>query len=181
MRVIAGKYKGRKLAAPKGNDIRPTTDKTKEAMFSIIAFELPEAKVLDLFSGTGSLGIEALSRGAASCTFCEKSRQAVDQIRENLAHCGIGEEARIYPGDVIRLLETMEDSFDIVLMDPPYGQGLCQEALRLIDERGLMEDGGRVICEHRREDVLPEEMGDLVRTKERRYGISMLSIYETRE
>jgi len=180
MRVIAGKYKGRKLAAPAGRDIRPTTDKTKEAMFSILAFELPDARVLDLFSGTGSLGIEALSRGAASCVFCEKSRQALDQIRENLDHCDIGDEARIQPGDVARSLERFGDlgeKFDVILMDPPYGQGLCQQALGIIDEHDLLEEGGIIICEHRKEDDMPEQVGSLQRTRERRYGISMLTQY----
>ena len=184
MRVIAGQYKGRKLAAPSGNDIRPTTDKTKEAMFSIIAFELPESNVLDIFSGTGSLGIEALSRGARSCTFCEKSRQAVQQIRENLDHCGIGSEAVVRSGDALRILESMgerSERFHIILMDPPYEQGLCEKALRIISDGRILEDDGTIICEHRREDIMPENVGDLILRKQRRYGISMLSIYGREE
>lgn len=177
MRVIAGKYKGRKLSAPKGNDIRPTTDKTKEAMFSILAFDLPGADVLDLFSGTGALGIEALSRGAASCVFCEKSRSAVEHIRDNLAHCGIGNEAGLRPGDVLRTLEMLEEKFDIVVMDPPYGEGLCEKAMEIIAANALLKDEGIIVCEHRKEDIIPNRIGDLIRTKERRYGISMLSIY----
>lgn len=190
MRVIAGKYKGRKLEAPRGRDIRPTTDKTKEAMFSILAFDVPDARVLDLFSGTGALGIEALSRGASSCVFCEKSKTAVAQIEENLEHCGI-EVARaaltgsggrdgafMCPGDVMRSLELLEGSFDVILMDPPYGQGLCEKAIEIISERGLLSEEGIMVCEHRKEDELPESLGDITRTKLRRYGISMLSVYE---
>ena len=193
MRVIAGKYKGRKLAAPAGRDIRPTTDKTKEAIFSILAFDLPGARVLDLFSGTGALGIEALSRGASSCIFCERSKTALKQIEENLEHCGIRQSrtipaqaadeaddavAVIRPGDVMNSLEMLEGPFDVILMDPPYGQGFCEEALRLISERKLLSEDGLIVCEHRKEDELPEKAGDLGRIKERRYGISMLSIYE---
>ena len=190
MRVISGIYKGRRLTAPPGRDIRPTTDKTKEAMFSILAFDIPGARVLDLFSGTGALGIEALSRGAASCIFCEKSKAAVAQIEENLRHCGIeagratfSEKARegaasVLPGDVMKSLEYLEGPFDVIIMDPPYGQGLCEEALEIISGRGLLDDDGILVCEHRKEDDLPEAAGELVMTKQRRYGISMLSIYE---
>lgn len=197
MRVIAGRYKGRKLTAPEGRDIRPTTDKTKEAVFSILTAYTPGARVLDLFSGTGGLGIEALSRGAEICIFCDKSRDALNQIRANLDHCGIlvdalsvvlngvsdddEPEAAICPGEIERTLpriaEISEEPFDIILMDPPYGKGLCRKAMEIISEEGLLADEGIIVCEHRREEDLPETVGSFNMMKQRRYGISMLSLY----
>lgn len=196
MRVIAGIYKGRKLAAPPGKEIRPTTDKTKEAIFSILTNEIPGARVLDIFSGTGALGIEALSRGADICVFCEKSKTALSQIRDNLDHCGIDVRtlhrvfetdeidepvAAICPGDMEKTLDHIAQvsngPFDVILMDPPYGQGLCQKAMEIIGEEGLLDEDGLIVCEHPDNEELPDEAGGFVKTKERRYGISRVSIY----
>ena len=201
MRVIAGIYKGRRLEAPKGRDVRPTTDKTKEAIFSMLAGSIPDALVLDLFSGTGALGIEALSRGSRACVFCEKAREALDQIAANLDHCGIpagrlsddpdmtdGGIAVICPGDVKRSMERFsgEDPseglrFDVILMDPPYGKDLCRKTLDLIDEYDLLADDGIIMCEHRKEEAMPERVGSFALTRQRRYGISMVSLYEEAE
>lgn len=177
MRVIAGEYKGRKLESPENYDIRPTTDKAKEALFSILTEETPGSRVLDLFAGTGALGIEALSRGAAECVFADHSRQSVGIIRRNLAHCGAEDRARVIPGDYRKVLAGLGGTFDIILMDPPYNQGLLEEAFRLIREHGLLAEGGLIVCEHRKEEELPEEIAGFLREKERRYGIVKLSIY----
>lgn len=177
MRVIAGTYKGRKLESPENYDIRPTTDKAKEALFSILYNELPGSRVLDLFAGTGALGIEALSRGAAECVFVDHSRQSIGLIKGNLAHCKVEEPARVIAGDFRRVLTGLAGNFDIILMDPPYGQGLIEEALRIIGQQGLLTDGGVIVCEHRKEEQLPDIICDFEKVKERRYGIVKLSIY----
>ena len=177
MRVIAGQYKGRKLESPENYDIRPTTDKAKEALFSILYNDTPGARVLDLFAGTGGLGIEALSRGASECIFVDHSRQSAGLVKRNLAGCGVKEEARVLQGDYRKVLAGLTGSFDIILMDPPYNKGLLEDAFHLIREHGLLAPDGVIVCEHRREEVLPEEIDGFVREKERRYGIVKLSIY----
>lgn len=177
MRVIAGIYKGRKLRSPENHDIRPTSDKTKEAMFSMLTGRTEGARVLDLFAGSGALGIEALSRGAKACVFVDSSRAAVRLIKENLAGCGIGEEATVRTGDYRRVLETLEGTFDIIFMDPPYDKGLAEEAFRLIDEGELLAPDGILIAEHGKNEDYPEEIHGLFREKERRYGICKCSIY----
>lgn len=177
MRVIAGKYKGRKLQSPENYDIRPTTDKAKEALFSILTEEIAGARVLDLFAGTGALGIEALSRGASECVFADSSRTSLRLIRGNLEHCGIGGEAKVMSGDFRKVLGGLYGTFDIILLDPPYNKGLLEDAIELIRSQELLEDGGVIVCEHRREEQLPEEIAGFIREKERRYGIVKLSIY----
>lgn len=177
MRVIAGAYKGRKLESPENFDIRPTTDKAKEALFSILMNEIAGARVLDLFAGSGALGIEALSRGAQECIFVDHSRQSVGLIKRNLAACGVREPARVIAGDYRKVLAGLAGTFDIILMDPPYNRGLLGDAFRLISEQGLLAEGGVIVCEHRKEEELPEEICGFTREKERRYGIVKLSIY----
>ncbi|MBQ9059801.1 MAG: 16S rRNA (guanine(966)-N(2))-methyltransferase RsmD [Firmicutes bacterium] len=177
MRVIAGIYKGRKLESPENYDIRPTTDKAKEACFSILNNDIPGARVLDLFAGTGALGIEALSRGAAECVFTDHSRQSIGLVKRNLAHCGAGSEARVIAGDFRKVLPGLSGIFDVILMDPPYNKGLLDEALEIISEHGLLAEGGVIVCEHRKEEELPPQVGILTKEKERRYGIVKLSIY----
>ncbi len=177
MRVIAGTYKGRKLESPDSYDIRPTTDKAKEALFSILMNETAGARVLDVFAGSGALGIEALSRGAAECVFIDHSRQSVALIKRNLAACGVTEPARVIAGDYRKALAGLGGRFDIILMDPPYGQSLLEEAFRLIHEQSLLSEGGVIVCEHRKEEELPEEICGFQKEKERRYGIVKLSIY----
>ncbi len=177
MRVIAGKYKGRKLNPPADHAIRPTSDKTKEALFSILAPWLEDARVLDLFAGSGALGIEALSRGAAECVFGDSSRAAAALIRDNLDHCRVEEKIQIRSGDYRKVLSLLEGQFDIILLDPPYRKGLMEDAVRLICENGLLAEDGVLVCEHGKDVDLPEEWFTLKREKERRYGISKLSIY----
>ena len=123
MRVIAGIAKGRKLVAPPGDDVRPTTDRTKEALFSILQPVMIGAAVLDLYAGAGSLGIEALSRGAERVTFVEKAGRALASLQENLEETGLGEAAEVVRGDVLTVLEAGPPGgpFDVVLLDPPYG------------------------------------------------------------
>ena len=180
MRVITGKYKGRKLNTPANYDIRPTTDKAKEALFSILTNEIYDSRVLDLFAGTGGLGIEALSRGASYCQFVDSSRDSIRLIKENLDHCKVEEDVRVTPGDYRKVLANLGDRgdvFDIILLDPPYQKGLLDEAFRLIAEHGLLAEDGVIVAEHRKEETVPEECHGFELEKQRRYGIAMLSIY----
>ena len=185
MRVIAGKYKGRKLNSPDDSTVRPTTDKVKEACFSILTNEIYGARVLDLFAGTGGLGIEALSRGASYCLFSDSSRRSLDLIRSNLAHCAVEEKTKVAAGDYAKVLknlarrieEGLEEPFDIILLDPPYDAGYLDEAFRLIAEGGVLAGDGLIVAEHRKQEELPEILHGFIRAKERRYGVVKLSIY----
>ena len=146
MRVITGSARGRTLLTLAGDDIvRPTTDRVKEAMFSILQFELEGRRVLDLFGGCGQLGIEALSRGAAACTFVDKDKQAVAVIQKNLEHTGLAGSAKVLHTDSFAFLSMTPEVFDIVLLDPPYASGQLQEALSLLN--GRVAPGGVIMCE----------------------------------
>lgn len=179
MRVITGTARGKRLKTLEGLDVRPTSDKVKEAIFSIIQFDLPEARILDLFAGSGQLGIEALSRGAKSCVFVDKSRASVNCVRENVECCGFTTLSRIVNADGIDYLRSAPE-FDIVLLDPPYHQGLILEALALLD--GKVSPGGTVVCEHEAGLQLPERIGQLIKKKEYGYGKTVaLTTYTTED
>ncbi|MEG1942311.1 MAG: 16S rRNA (guanine(966)-N(2))-methyltransferase RsmD [Angelakisella sp.] len=175
MRVITGTARGRKLITLEGNDVRPTTDKVKEAMFSAIQFEIEGARVLDLFCGSGQLGLEALSRGAAYCTFVDQSRDAQNVTRENLQATGLSKNSKVAAMDAMAFLQSTQGGFDIALLDPPYGKELVSTALPKLAEK--MSDSGVIICETAVTDELPETVGDFAAVRNRRYGKIMLTIY----
>ena len=177
MRIIAGEYKGRRLKSPADDSIRPTADKVKEALFSMLTEHIYGSRVLDLFSGTGNLGIEALSRGAEECVFGDSSKESIRLIKENIAHCRAETGAVVVPGDFRKLLMNVDGEFDVILLDPPYGKGLMEPCFELIRERQLLAEGGVIIAEHRKEEVLPKEFCGFEKVKERKYGIVVLSIY----
>lgn len=177
MRIITGEYKGRRLRGPEDNSVRPTADKVKEALFSIIADKLWGSRVLDLFAGTGSLGLEALSRGAESCLFGDNSRESLKIIKSNIEMCGAGQKAEVMAGDYRKVLMNAKGQFDIIFLDPPYGKGFLEKSITLIGEEGLLKEGGLIIAEHRKEEELPETVQGFYREKERKYGIVKLSIY----
>lgn len=177
MRIIAGKYKGRKLETPRGNDVRPTTDKVKEAMFSILMPYLTSARCLDLFAGTGGLGLEALSRGAESCVFCDKERASVALIKENIKKCGAESDSRVIQGDYMKALEHSKEQYDIILIDPPYDSGIYVKCLTSIEKLDLLSDEGIILTEHEKNDELPDSLGKLSKIKERRYGKTILTLY----
>ena len=179
MRVITGKARGMKLSALEGEDVRPTTDMVKESIYSIIQFDVPGAQVLDLFAGSGQLGIEALSREAAGCTFVDKNREAAELVKANLAHCKLTELARVENTDSLNFLKLTPQRFDIALLDPPYRQGLIDKAMPLLDR--VMNDGAVVVCEHEREFLAAESYGSLKLRKRYRYGKIMLSVYDKSE
>lgn len=177
MRIITGEYRGRRLHAPVDDKIRPTTDKVKEALFSILTGEIYDSNVLDLFAGTGSLGLEALSRGAKHCWFGDNSRESLRLLKENIAHCQANDKATVLAGDFRKVLGRIQEKMDIILLDPPYNQGMLPDCFEQIEALGILAEGGIVVAEHRREEMLPEQMGNLEKVKERKYGTVVLSIY----
>ncbi|MBQ8688536.1 MAG: 16S rRNA (guanine(966)-N(2))-methyltransferase RsmD [Ruminococcus sp.] len=179
MRVIAGSAKGRKLQTLEGMDVRPTTDKVKEAIFSSIQFDLYDAAVLDLFAGSGQMGIEALSRGAQKAVFVDMSAKSLQVTRSNLAAVQMQEQAMCYQADGRDFLKTDRNRYHIVILDPPYGKGLIEEVLPLLSDRVVA--GGKVICEHETELSLPEQVGTLRIKKKYRYGKIHVTVYINQE
>lgn len=170
MRVITGFAKGRKLRTLSGEDVRPTTDRVKEALFSIIQFEIEGRRVLDLFAGSGQLGIEALSRGAASAVFVDSSRDSIEVVRENLNTTQLAQSAQVIQMDSLAFLAGQCGPFDIALLDPPYGAGLVQRALP-------MAPGGVMICEAPAKEDLPEQAEDFCLLRRYSYGRISLALY----
>lgn len=176
MRVIAGEARGRRLEALEGTDItRPTLSQVKEAMFSIVQFDLPNARVLDLYAGSGQLGIEALSRGAARCVFLDENRDAINVVMRNCKACGVFDRSRINIGEAARYLSACREKFDIVLLDPPYRAGTLEKILPAVD--AVTAEGGIVICESEVGLVLPAEVGGLRLQKQYKYGHVLLWKY----
>lgn len=175
MRVITGSARGARLKAPEGLATRPTSEMVKEAVFSILQNEIGGAAVLDLFAGSGQLGIEALSRGALSCVFVEQDRRAQAVIRENLRHTRLEQGARLVSGDALGFLRAGTERFSLALLDPPYGKGLLKTALPLL--AGRMEPGGVILCESDRGEQLPQTAGDFQLLREYRYGRIKLTLY----
>lgn len=173
MRVITGQCRGRRLLEPTGKDVRPTTDQVKEAMFNIIQFDVEGRKVLDLFAGTGQLGIEALSRGAADCLFVDSARDSVRLVQENLRRCDLS--ARVLQCDAFGILKSGE-KFDLIFLDPPYGSGLETKAVEAVKEFDILSRGGIMICETRPETVLPEIPPEYGTAKTYRYGKIKLTV-----
>ncbi len=182
MRVIAGTARGTRLAAPRGMATRPTADRVREALFNIIQsrYDLEGATVLDLCAGTGGLGIEALSRGAATCCFVEKDREAQKCLRRNLETTRLTGRALLLEMDLFRALPWLAAQgrrFSLVFFDPPYAAGLYGAVLRELSSRELLEPEGVVIAESSTRTVLPEREGDLVRRDRRIYGDTALEWY----
>lgn len=175
MRVITGIARGRRLETLPGDDVtRPTTESVKEALFSMIQFEIEGRKVLDLFAGSGQLGIEALSRGARHCTFVEGNRQAYKVVEGNLAHCKLDNNAKVVLSDAVSFL-MRKDNFDIAFLDPPYNQGLIEKCLPQL--LPLMSDDGVVVCETSANENPPEYLNGWSADRVRRYGKTKLTLY----
>lgn len=177
MRIIAGDYKGRRLFVPKDDLVRPTTEKVKEALFSIIAPDIYGAKVCDLFAGTGNLGLEALSRGAEHCWFCDHAGESIKLIKDNVEMCRAEENSRIIHGDCIKALDMIDEKIDIFFLDPPYKKNLLEKSMEAISERDLLAEGGKIIAEHFRDKEMPDQVFGFQKVKEKRYGRVVLSIY----
>ena len=175
MRGITGTCRGRRLLEPVGRDVRPTTDQVKEAMFNIIQFDVEGRKVLDLFAGTGQLGIEALSRGAADCLFVDSAKASCNVVLENIHATGFENEAQVMNAEYSSYLLRCTETFDIAFLDPPYRTGTLEKALTAVTPH--MNRGGIVICEHPTDEELPETAGEFVRVRDYRYGKILLTAY----
>ena len=177
MRVITGTARGRVLRTLEGEDVRPTTDRVKEAVFSIIQFEIEGRRVLDLFAGTGQLGIEALSRGAKSALFIDKRADAVKLVRENLALCRLEENAQVICGDSVASLGAQRQKFDIIFLDPPYGSGLLEQAMEKIASFDILSPHGIMVAESALDQALPALPAPYSLYREYRYGKIKVTIY----
>ena len=179
MRVITGKARGMKLVSLEGTElIRPTADAVKEAMFSIIQFDVEDAVVLDLFAGSGQLGIEALSRGARKVYFVDSSPAAINVVRENLEHTKLADSAEVINSPNSAFLRSAREKIDIALLDPPYGKKLIQRSLPALTE--IMSRDGIIVCEHELDCRLPEEENGFVISKTYKYGKIALTVYRRR-
>ena len=176
MRIIAGRLKGRRLTAPRGLAVRPTSDSLRETLFNVLGPTLDGARVLDGFAGTGALGLEALSRGAAHVTFVERETRALATLRENVAHCGAVEACAIIRDDFLRV-RRIDGPFDLVLLDPPYD--LADVGAVLDRVAPWTAPGGRVVLEHSRRRETPEQAASLTRARLLTAGDSALSFYVT--
>ena len=173
MRIIGGKHRGRMLVPFKGSDVRPTSDRAKEALFNILSPEISGANMLDLFCGSGSVGLEAISRGADLVVFNDSSRESLSILEKNLAL--LKESAKIYNLDYRVLLKQLDITFDIIFLDPPYKSDAGEQALRLISERKLLNTGGIAVLES--DKPFEGSILDLVKYDERRYGIACLTFF----
>lgn len=179
MRIISGTRRGKKLVAPAGMDVRPTADRVKEALFNILQFSLEGKRFLDLFAGSGQIGLEALSRGAAQAVFVDFSPVSLRAAERNLAATGFSEKARLVRADACAFLRNTPEAFDLAFLDPPYRKGLLEQALPLLE--GVVVPGGLAVCEHPKEEDLPEEAGALKKQKTYRYGKIALTVYRVKE
>ncbi|MCQ2472148.1 MAG: 16S rRNA (guanine(966)-N(2))-methyltransferase RsmD [Clostridia bacterium] len=179
MRVITGTARGRVLETLPGEDVRPTTDRVKEAMFSIVQFELEGRRILDLFAGSGQLGIEALSRGASNAVFVDSSKDSVHCVKSNLLKTGLKSNAVVIQTDSLNFIKTSKETFDVAFLDPPYAKGLLQAALPFVAQR--MSDGGVIVCEHPKGEEMPLEANGFVLFREYKYGKTALTVYRKKE
>ncbi len=181
MRVIAGTSRGRRLTVFEGLDVRPTPDRVREALFSILQSKLGNfsgIRVLDLFAGSGALAIEALSRGASSACLVEQDPTAEKVIRKNLDLCKFRQKTTLLTKDALRCLpEFAAGSFDLIFLDPPYAQGLAEQALIETESRGILSEDGIICTETGANESLPEKVGNMQRIDQRRYGTIMINFY----
>ena len=171
MRIISGKYRGKKLQGFNMDGTRPTMDRVKESLFGMIQTKIPNSKCLDLFAGSGALGLEAISMGAKSCCFVDHSKEAIKVIKQNIIK--IEEECRVIDSDYKRFLKETKEKFDIIFLDPPYQNGLLNKALKIIEELDLLNDEGIVVCEYENENPI----SSLKIIKEKNYGTKNIKIF----
>ena len=177
MRVITGTARGIQLKTPDGMQTRPTADRVKEALFSIINFDIPGAKVLDLFGGTGQLGIEALSRGAASAVFVDAREESCRLIRENLKRTKLEKDAKVIRSDYLDYLNRCREQYNIILLDPPYAEVFLENSIKRITEIDILQSDGIIVAERPLGKELPWEFEGFTRSKDYKYGKVLLTIY----
>ena len=177
MRIIGGKYRSRVLAEFAGENVRPTSDRAREALFNILSLKIYDARVLDLFAGSGALGIESLSRGAKEVQFNDFSKDSVAIVKKNLntLKIAVGGEVKVTQGDYLACLEQTKGSFDLIFIDPPYRMDYGEKALKKIAERGLLSENGVAVYE--RDIPFDGEIEGLEKYDERKYGKAYLSFF----
>lgn len=175
MRVITGMAKGIKLETLEGMDVRPTTDKVKEAIFSSIQFDLYDSMVLDLFAGSGQLGIEALSRGAKSAVFVDNSKKSIEIVRKNLEKTNLTDLSQLFHMNSIDYIKLSDKKYDLIFLDPPYNKGILTEILPSLSDK--LNDKGQIICEYEQNLELPEKIKNLRLKKNYKYGKIKVSIF----
>ncbi len=181
MRVITGKARGVVLKTPEGMQTRPTIDRVKEALFSIINFDIPGARVLDLFGGTGQLGIEALSRGAKFAVFVDAREEACKLIRENLKRTKMERDSRVIRADYLDYLKRCREKFDIIFLDPPYAEVFLENSLKMITEIDILYSGGIIVAERPLGKELPWDFPGYTRSRDYKYGTVLLTLYRKNE
>lgn len=184
MRIISGINKGKKLYAPEGMSVRPTSDKIKEALFNIIGPITDDARVLDLFAGSGNVGIEFLARGARQCIFVDSSNKSLGFVKKNLELCSFTDRARTVLGDyekTIRNLASGGEKFDYIFADPPYNLNCGTNIARLVFEYNILNPGGLLIIETDKSETVMEDMEDMFKYKEKIYGRTRISILKCSE
>ncbi|MBO8129448.1 MAG: 16S rRNA (guanine(966)-N(2))-methyltransferase RsmD [Peptococcaceae bacterium] len=181
MRIIGGEAKGRILKSVRGMEVRPTAGRVREALFNILAGRVFDSRWLDLFAGSGSIGIEALSRGASRVIFVENNPKVASVLRQNVTGAGFHSRSQIMRADVIQAIQKLsfqDDKFDVVFMDPPYSKyALYKKILTMLDEKNLLTTGGVIVAESHKSNPLYSEIGRLYRVRQNRYGDSLLTFY----
>lgn len=182
MRIIGGGFKGRRIIFPKSPHIRPTQDKIREALFNVIAPDINGAAVLDLFAGSGALGLEAISRGATHVTFVDNNSLCIRVIKENLDSLGATDRADVFKTDVIRAIEKIHRSgnkFDIVFLDPPYYKGLAKKILIKLSHYDILAHNNIIVAEHYKKDLIPDNINKIILLfKQKKFGDTVLSFYK---
>ena len=172
MHIISGKYRGKKLKGFEVDGTRPTMDRVKESLFGMIQSYVGDSRVLDLFAGSGALGLEAISNGAREAYLVDNNIEAIKVIRDNIKN--MDDDIKVIKSDYKKLLKETDEKFDIIFLDPPYRKGLMGKALRVIEERDLLNEGGLVVCEYEYDDF--ETNLDLF--KEKSYGFKKIKIFK---
>lgn len=181
MRIVSGTVKGRKLCAIKGLKIRPTSDKVRESVFNILGIEFHYKNALDLFAGTGAMGIEALSRGAENAVFVDNNSSSVRIIKKNLCICNFLEKAKVFETDIIpalNLLSKNKERFDLIFIDPPYKAGLTEITLEMIDKKNLLTDNGIIVSEISKKNKVDAALENLYKFDTRQYGDTVVEFYK---
>lgn len=179
MRVITGSARGRNLAAPAGLETRPTSDMTKGAVFSVLQMMIENSDFLDLFAGSGQMGVEALSRGARSATFVDNSGKAIAVVKQNLSACGFGDRSKVYQIDSLGFIQNCSQKYDVIFLDPPYQKELIAAVLPHCAK--CLKEEGIILCETEKNEILPETPDGLELVKEYRYGKAKITSFRRKE
>ncbi|GAA0707992.1 16S rRNA (guanine(966)-N(2))-methyltransferase RsmD [Paraclostridium ghonii] len=180
MRVISGKARGLKLNTPKNEDVRPTTDRVKESLFNIINGYIIDGEILDLFAGTGSLGIECLSRGASKCVFVDLNKSSIDIVKSNIKKARVEANSEVMNIDFKSAIEKVKNNsykFDVIFMDPPYYKDMFIDALKKIEQSNILKEDGIIVVEHDTKHEFPENVGKLCKNRNKKYGNTTLTFY----